>query len=80
MTGYPRKTRRASAAAVVFMMSMHCVQTRAEDTGLPAMEMLEFLADWEMDDGRWVDPVELDEVQVAPADDTEERDAAVTHE
>ena len=80
MTGYPRKIRRASAAAVVLMMSMHCVQTRAEDAGLPAMEMLEFLADWEMEDGRWVDPVELDEVQVAPEDDTEERDAAVTHE
>jgi hypothetical protein len=62
------------------MMSMHSVHTRAEDAGLPAMEMLEFLADWEMADGSWVDPVELDEVQVAAEVVTEERDAAVTHE
>lgn len=80
MTGYPRKKRQASAAVVMLMMSVNSIQTRAEDAGLPAMEMLEFLADWEMADGRWIDPVELDEVQVAPADDTEERDAAVPHE
>lgn len=80
MTGYPRKKRQASAAAVMLMMSVYSVQTRAEDAGLPAMEMLEFLADWEMEDGRWIDPVELDEVQVAPGDATGEHDAAVTYE
>lgn len=80
MTGYPRKKRQASAAVVMLIMSVYSVQTRAEDAGLPAMEMLEFLADWEMADGRWIDPVELDEVQVAPEDDTEERDVAVPHE
>lgn len=80
MTGYPRKTRRASAVAVLLMMSMHSVQTRAEDASLPAMEMLEFLADWEMEDGRWVDPVELDEVEVAPEAVTEAHDTAVSHE
>ena len=73
MTGYPRKKRRASAAAVLLIMSVYSVQTRAEDAGLPAMEMLEFLADWEMADGRWIDPVELDEVQVAPEDDRRAR-------
>jgi hypothetical protein len=62
------------------MMSAYSVHTRAEDAGLPAMEMLEFLADWEMADGRWIDPVELDEVQVAPEDVTEARDTAVPHE
>ena len=80
MTGYPRKKRQASAAVVMLMMSVYSAQTRAEDAGLPAMEMLEFLADWEMADGRWVDPVELDEVQVAPGDATGEHDAAVTYE
>lgn len=80
MTGYPRKKRRASAVAVVLMMSVYSVHTRAEDAGLPAIEMLEFLADWEMADGRWIDPLELDEVQVAPEDNTEEHDAAVPYE
>lgn len=80
MTGYPRKKRRASAAAVVLIMSVFSVHTRAEDAGLPAMEMLEFLADWEMADGRWIDPMELDEVPVAPEVVTEELDTAVPHE
>jgi len=47
------------------MMGMFTVQSPADDTSLPALEMLEFLADWETEDGQWIDPVELDEVSVA---------------
>lgn len=29
---------------------------------LPSMELLEFLGEWETEDGEWIDPEELDEI------------------
>lgn len=38
----------------------------------PSMELLEFLADWETDDGQWIDPEEINEIdlQVPEEEDT----------
>jgi hypothetical protein len=61
------------------LMSAYCVQALAEDDGLPGIELLEFLADWETSDGQWVDPVELDE-PVPPASENAGQDVGVQHD
>lgn len=75
MTGYPRKKRLARPALLFMMASVCSFPATAGDDSLPAMELLEFLADWETTDGQWVDPLELKELSVPPvrahdADDT----------
>ncbi len=41
----------------------------------PSLELLEFLADWETDDGQWIDPRHLGlEAPPSPARDPEEDD------
>ena len=39
----------------------------------PPPELLEFLGSWETDDGRWLDPFELDDVRQAHAAGKEDR-------
>lgn len=43
-----------------------------EDTEMPSLELLEFLGDWETDDGEWIDPEELE--QIADADQEQEQE------
>jgi len=38
------------------------VRERSENTEMPSLELLEFLGDWETDDGEWVDPEELEQI------------------
>jgi hypothetical protein len=33
-----------------------------DDMSMPSMELLEFLGEWETEDGDWIDPVLLDEI------------------
>ena len=77
MTGYPRKRRRASPACLLIVMSAFSAHALATEETLPGMELLEFLADWETPDGEWVDPLELDTPEVAPAGNA---DPEVPHE
>lgn len=35
---------------------------KSEDTEMPSLEFLEFLGDWETDDGEWIDPEELEKI------------------
>ncbi len=46
--------------------------TPIEETGreIPTLEFLEFLGEWETEDGRWIDPEELDEM---PLPDTKKK-------
>ncbi len=45
---------------------------RQQETGteIPSIEFLEFLGEWETDDGRWIDPEELDQMSLP---DTEKK-------
>jgi hypothetical protein len=45
---------------------------RQEEKGreIPSLEFLEFLGEWETEDGRWIDPEELDKM---PLPDTEKK-------
>ena len=78
MTGYPRKKRLARPAALLMMVSVCSFPVTAGDDSLPAMELLEFLADWETTDGRWVDPLELEELPETPVPVKDESDAEVS--
>ncbi|MDX1698233.1 MAG: hypothetical protein R3308_08090 [Thiohalobacterales bacterium] len=52
-------------------MSLYAAQVLAQEDGLPGMELLEFLVEWETADGQWIDPVELDEPATAPQEKTD---------
>ncbi|MCH7501481.1 MAG: hypothetical protein IH886_16035 [Nitrospinae bacterium] len=34
------------------------------DTETPSMDLLEFLGDWETDDGEWIDPEEMEQIEL----------------
>ena len=34
------------------------------DTETPSMELLEFLGDWETADGEWIDPEEMEQIEL----------------
>ena len=38
------------------------VGTSRENSETPSLEFLEFLGDWETDDGEWIDPEELEQI------------------
>jgi hypothetical protein len=38
------------------------VRKSTENTEAPSLEFLEFLGDWETDDGEWIDPEELEQI------------------
>lgn len=35
-----------------------------EDVEMPSLELLEFLGDWETEDGEWIDPEELEQIAI----------------
>ena len=40
------------------------VRENAENTEMPSPEFLEFLGDWETEDGEWIDPEELEQISL----------------
>ena len=36
-----------------------------ENIETPSLEFLEFLGDWETEDGEWIDPEELEQISIA---------------
>jgi len=55
----------AASPAVVQSQDPQPNQIKVEaddDTSMPSMELLEFLGEWETEDGDWIDPVLLDEI------------------
>jgi len=34
------------------------------DTETPSMDLLEFLGDWETNDGEWIDPEEMEQIEL----------------
>lgn len=43
-----------------------------EEAERPSLEFLEFLGDWETDDGEWIDPEELEQIVIADQDQKNE--------
>ncbi|MBI4006113.1 MAG: hypothetical protein HY356_05550 [Gammaproteobacteria bacterium] len=44
---------------VILLSPLHAEEQKAE-SGI-SIELLEFLGEWEMEDGEWLDPMELDD-------------------
>ena len=40
------------------------VRESIENAETPSLEFLEFLGDWETDDGEWIDPEELEQITI----------------
>ena len=45
-----------------------------EDSEIPSLELLEFLGDWETDDGEWIDPEELEQIALTDQEQKEYED------
>lgn len=65
----PGKARLWSAALLLGLLITPAlaqepgqVREESENTEMPSREFLEFLGDWETDDGEWIDPEELEQI------------------
>ena len=56
--------RFAFVATIIFFLLINPVLASEEEENLPSMEFLEFLADWSDDDGEWLDPVDLEKMNL----------------
>ena len=43
-----------------------------DDASMPSMELLEFLGEWETEDGEWIDPILLDAMLVSEQESSDE--------
>jgi hypothetical protein len=43
-----------------------------DDASMPSMELLEFLGEWETEDGEWLDPILLDEMMSPERESSDE--------
>ena len=60
--------------APVFAQEPGQVQERSEETEMPSLEFLEFLGDWETDDGEWIDPEEMEQIALTDQEQEEYED------
>lgn len=44
---------------LILMLTLCCFVAVAENNDYPSMEFLEFLGEWENEQGEWVDPIAL---------------------
>jgi hypothetical protein len=58
----------------VFAQEPEQTRKSAEESETPSMEFLEFLGDWETEDGEWIDPEELDQIALTDQEQEEYED------
>ena len=61
MNGSKKMSCRASLAFMMMsflITSLHADEATNEE--MPSMEFLEFLGEWETEEGEWIDPLELE--------------------
>lgn len=44
----------------------------SEETETPSLELLEFLGDWETEDGEWIDPEEMKQITLTDQEQEQE--------
>ena len=61
-----------SAPGLAQQIESEQTNTRQEEKSgeIPSLEFLEFLGEWETEDGRWIDPEEIDQMSLP---DTKEK-------
>ena len=60
--------------APVFAQEPGQAREKSEDTEMPSLEFLEFLGDWETEDGEWIDPEELEQIALTDQEQEEYED------
>jgi len=55
-----------AAAAMMLAISIPVQAEEPEGEAPPTLELLEFLAEWETDDGEWIDPAMLEDKALDP--------------
>jgi hypothetical protein len=55
-------------SAPAFAQEPEQARKKVEEAETPSLEFLEFLGDWETDDGEWIDPEELDQIALTDQD------------
>jgi hypothetical protein len=63
---------------MILLMSMSVVQVQGAGQDSPSIELLEFLGEWETQEGQWVDPAEFNDM-VLP-DEEQENDEQKSEE
>ncbi len=61
MNGSKKMYYRASMSVIMMLLSVS--SSNAEEfntTELPSIDFLEFLGEWETEEGEWIDPLELE--------------------
>jgi hypothetical protein len=61
-------------SAPAFAQAPGQVREGSEDSEMPSLELLEFLGDWETDDGEWIDPEELEQIALTDQEQEENED------
>ena len=51
------------------------VEVPEEEPELPSLEFLEFLGEWEIENGQWIGPEEIEEI--APPEDKEDEEKVI---
>ena len=52
-------------SAPVFAQEPDKAREKSEESEMPSLEFLEFLGDWETEDGEWIDPEELEQIALS---------------
>lgn len=65
---------RSFVVVVGVVLSLWAGAVCGEEEEPPSLELLEFLADWETSEGRWIDPTELDQWTVPDKEEKNEKE------
>lgn len=62
MNGSKKMSYRASVSLIFILYSMSSLfaEEQKNNEAMPSIEFLEFLGEWETEDGEWIDPIELE--------------------
>ena len=59
--------------AMILLMNVSTIPAQGAEQGSPSLELLEFLGEWETENGKWVDPTEFKDV-VHPDEEQEDEE------
>jgi hypothetical protein len=66
MNGWKKMVCRVSVGIMFFICSISSLfaEQQIENKEIPSMDFLEFLGEWETEQGEWIDPIELENEEV----------------
>lgn len=73
MNGSKKMSYRVSACLMMLLCSTSILRAEQQDNtdAMPSMAFLEFLGEWETEEGEWIDPFELEDDEFAALIETD---------